>query len=98
MSALLVLLIAAILTGALSFVDSALGSLVPISLNAEKYMTTLLGTDSFEALFGDPDGDPLTLVTSFIKAIAIAVAFKYIYSWFADIVTEVLTGVPYHHM
>lgn len=115
-SALLLLLIVGILDGALVFADQALMALVPISLHAENYMSTLAGTNGFQAVFdiffgfgislivlkllkrgfevyilwtdGDAEGDPLTLATNFIKAIAIAICFPVIYGWFATIVTD----------
>jgi hypothetical protein len=48
---LLVLLIAAILTGCLSYVNNIMSGLVPMTLHAEKYMTTMLGTDAFTEIF-----------------------------------------------
>lgn len=51
MEVLLVLLIAAILTGCLSYVNNIMSGLVPMTLHAEKYMTTMLGTDAFTEIF-----------------------------------------------
>ncbi len=50
-SALLLLLIVAILDGALAFVDNALLSLVPMSLNAEDYLDSLIGISGFGDVF-----------------------------------------------
>lgn len=56
MEVLLVMLIAAILTGCLVYVNSILTGLVPIALYAERYMTTMLGnnglTEVFNIFFG----------------------------------------------
>ena len=45
------LLISAILTGCLGYVNSLLDGLVPIALHAELYMDTLLGTDGISGIF-----------------------------------------------
>lgn len=46
---------------------------------------------------GDPDSDPLHLVTRFIQAIAVTVCFPVLYEWLADIVAglteELLTAI-----
>lgn len=95
---------------------NALLALVPMSLNAENYMGSLVGTSGFGDVFdlffafgvslivlkflkkgfeiyvlwsdGDAEGSPFTLVTNFIKAIAIAITFPTIYGWFAHIVDD----------
>ena len=51
MEVLLVMLIAAILTGCLAYVNNILSGLVPMTLHAEQYMTTMLGTDAFTEIF-----------------------------------------------
>lgn len=51
MEILLVMLIAAILTGCLAYVNNVLLGLVPMTLHAEQYMTTMLGTDAFTEIF-----------------------------------------------
>lgn len=48
---LLVLLIAAILTRCLTYSNSILKGLVPMTLHAEQYMATMLGTDGFTEVF-----------------------------------------------
>lgn len=45
------LLIGAILTGCLSYVNTLLDGLVPIALHSELYMDTLLGTDGISGIF-----------------------------------------------
>lgn len=56
MEYLLVLLIAGILSGCLTYVNSLLNDLVPIALYAERYMDTMLGTngltEAFDIFFG----------------------------------------------
>lgn len=51
LEALLVMLIAGILSGCLAYVNSLLNDLVPIALHAEKYMDTLIGTNGFTEVF-----------------------------------------------
>lgn len=51
MEVLLILLISAILSGCLSYVNSILTGLVPMALNAENYMSTLAGNDGFNQVF-----------------------------------------------
>ncbi len=48
---LLVLLISAVLTGCLAYVNNILSGLVPMTLHAEKYMTTMLGSNGFTEIF-----------------------------------------------
>ncbi len=51
MEYLLVLLIAGILSGCLTYVNSLLNDLVPIALYAERYMDTMLGTNGLTEVF-----------------------------------------------
>jgi len=48
---ILVLLIAAILTGCLTYANSLMKDLIPIALNAERYMDTMLGTNGLTEVF-----------------------------------------------
>lgn len=48
---LLVMLISALLTGCLAYTNNILSGLVPMTLHAEQYMTTMLGTDAFTEVF-----------------------------------------------
>jgi len=48
---LLVLLISAVLTGCLAYVNNILSGLVPMTLHAERYMTTMLGSNGFTEIF-----------------------------------------------
>lgn len=125
MEVILVLLIIALLNGALFFIDGILESIVPIALNAENYMGTLLGSDWFGTVYsiffafgisvivlkflkkgfdtyigwmdGNPDADPLELVTNFLRAIAVAICFPVMYGWMVNIVTtltdQLLTAI-----
>ncbi len=116
MEYILVLLIVALLNGAIAYIDSLLTDIVPLTLYAEKYMTTLSGTNITEELFnilfgfgvslivlkflkkgfetyvtwtdGDPDEEPLSLLTNFFKAMAVAICFPTIYGWLGQIVEE----------
>ena len=51
MEVLLILLISAILTGCLSYVNNILTGLVPMALNAENFMSTLSGNNGFNQVF-----------------------------------------------
>lgn len=51
MEILLVMLISAILTGCLAYVNNILTGLVPIALYSERYMTTMLGNDGIMGVF-----------------------------------------------
>ena len=51
MEVLLILLIAAMLTGCLAYVNNIMSGLVPMTLHAEQYMATMLGTDGFTEVF-----------------------------------------------
>jgi len=65
---LLVLLIAAILTGCLAYVNNILSGLVPMTLYAEQYMTTLLGTNGFTEVFNIFFGFGISLIVlKFLK-------------------------------
>ena len=68
MEVLLVLLIAAILTGCLAYVNNILSGLVPMTLHAEQYMTTLLGTNGFTEVFNIFFGFSISLIVlKFLK-------------------------------
>lgn len=116
MEYILVLLIVALLNGAIAYIDTLLTEIVPLALYAEKYMSTLAGVDLFQSLFnivfgfgvslivlkflkkgfetyvlwsdGDADEEPLSLLTNFFKAMAVAVCFPTLYGWMAAIVEE----------
>jgi hypothetical protein len=111
---LLVLLIVALLNGAIAYINTLLTDIVPITLYAEKYMTTVSGTNIADSLYkilfgfgvslivlkflkkgfetyilwsdGDADEEPLSLLTNFFKALAVAVCFPTLYGWMADII------------
>jgi hypothetical protein len=51
MEVILIALISALLSAALQYVNNVLVTIVPIALNAEQYMTTLLGNTGFQATF-----------------------------------------------
>lgn len=116
MEVLLVLLIVALLNGAIAYIDSLLAGIVPITLYAEKYMTTVTSTNIADTLFnilfgfgvslivlkflkkgfetyvlwsdGDADEEPLSLLTNFFKALAVAISFPTLYQWMAGIVED----------
>jgi hypothetical protein len=116
MEYILILLIVALLNGAIAYIDPLLTNIVPLTLYAEKYMTTLSGVNITEELFnvlfgfgvslivlkflkkgfetyvtwtdGDADEEPLSLLTNFFKAMAVAVCFPTIYGWLGQIVEE----------
>jgi hypothetical protein len=68
LEALLVLLIAAILTGCLAYANNILSGLVPMTLHAEQYMTTLLGTNAFTEVFNIFFGFGISLIViKFLK-------------------------------
>ena len=113
---LLVLLIVALLNGAIAYINDLLTGIVPMTLYAEQYMTTVSGSNIaatfFNILFGfgvslivlkflkkgfetyilwsdgDADEEPLSLLTNFFKALAVAVCFPTLYQWMADIVED----------
>ncbi|RRJ67231.1 hypothetical protein EHV15_33130 [Paenibacillus oralis] len=116
MEKILLLLIVAILNGALIYMDTLLKDIMPISLYAERFMSLSTGVDLAESLYdilfsfgialmilkflkkgfeiyvlwtdGDPDEEPLFLLTNFFRALAVAICFPTIYSWLAQIVGE----------
>ena len=116
MEELLVLLIVAILNGAIAYINSLLTDIVPMALYAEKYMTTISGTNIADSLYqilfgfgvslivlkflkkgfetyvlwsdGDADEEPLSLLTNFFKALAVAVCFPTLYGWMAGIIED----------
>lgn len=51
MEAILVVLISGLLSTALTYIKNILGSIIPIALHAEQYMTTLTGQTGFVATF-----------------------------------------------
>lgn len=68
MEALLVILIAGILSGCLVYVNSLLNGLVPIAFHSEKYMDTLLGTNGFTEIFNIFLGFGISLIVlKFLK-------------------------------
>ncbi|GAB6151557.1 hypothetical protein JCM17380_03070 [Desulfosporosinus burensis] len=116
MEVLLVLLIVALLNGAIAYINDLLTGIVPMTLYAEQYMTTVSGSNIAATLFnilfgfgvslivlkflkkgfetyilwsdGDADEEPLSLLTNFFKALAVAVCFPTLYQWMADIVED----------
>lgn len=123
MEVLLLLLISALLTGALTYANDILTSIVPIALHAERYMASLTGRLWFEDVYGivfsfgtslivlkflkkgfetyvlwtegDPDADPIGLLTGFFKAMVVAVGFPTMYSWLRGLEIVILRiGVP----
>jgi len=113
---LLVMLIVALLNGAVAYINDLLTGIVPMTLYAEQYMTTVSGTNLAATLFnilfgfgvslivlkflkkgfetyilwsdGDADEEPLSLLTNFFKALAVAVCFPTLYQWMAAIVED----------
>ena len=113
---LIMVLIAAILTACLNYVDTLLEGIVPMALHAEDYLDTLLGTNGISGIFdiffalgvslivlkflkkgferyilwteGDADADPLILLTGFFKALAVAISFPTMYSWLAEVISD----------
>lgn len=116
MEVLLVLLIVALLNGAIAYINDLLTGIVPMTLYAEQYMTTVSGFNIADTLFnilfgfgvslivlkflkkgfetyilwsdGDADEEPLSLLTNFFKALAVAICFPTLYQWMADIVED----------
>ncbi|MFU1794196.1 MULTISPECIES: conjugal transfer protein TrbL family protein [Paenibacillaceae] len=116
LEAILVVLIVAILNGALIYIDTLLKDIIPMTLYAERSMTALSGGNIADSLFdilfgfgvsliilkflkkgfeiyvmwsdGDPDEEPLSLLTNFFKAMAVAICFPTIYLWLGQIVEE----------
>jgi hypothetical protein len=113
---LLVLLIVALLNGAIAYINGLLTGIVPMTLYAEQYMTTVSGANIADTLFnilfgfgvsliilkflkkgfetyvlwsdGDADEEPLSLLTNFFKALAVAISFPTLYQWMASIVED----------
>lgn len=68
MEVLLILLISAILTGCLSYVNNILTGLVSMTLNAENYMSTLSGSNGFTEVFNIFFGFGISLIVlKFLK-------------------------------
>lgn len=68
MEYLLVVLIAGILSGCLTYVNSLLNDLVPIALYAERYMDTMLGTNGLTEIFNIFFGFGVSLIVlKFLK-------------------------------
>lgn len=68
MEYILVLLIVALLNGAIAYIDTLLTDIVPLSLYAEKYMTSLAGVDLFQTLFNIVFGFGISLIVlKFLK-------------------------------
>lgn len=62
-------------------------SLIVIKFLKKGFDMYVLWTD------GDADADPLQLVINFIKAMAIALTFSYLYSYFAEIILNITNDV-----
>lgn len=116
MEVLLVLLIVALLNGAIAYINGLLTGIVPITLYAERYMTTVTGSNIADTLFnilfgfgvslivlkflkkgfetyvlwsdGDADEEPISLLTNFFRALAVAISFPTLYQWMASIVED----------
>jgi hypothetical protein len=116
MEFIIVLLIVAILNGAIAMIDGLLEAIVPLTLYAESFISTMSGVNLVEVLFdvlfgfgvsliilkflkkgfetyilwtdGDADEEPISLLTNFFKAMAVAICFPTIYGWLAQIVEE----------
>ena len=59
---ILVLLIVALLNGAIAYIDGLMEGIVPLTLYAEQYMSTLAGVDLFDALFDIVFGFGVSLI------------------------------------
>lgn len=77
-----------------SYISAATATMynVGISLMILKFLKKgfeiyVMGTD------GDPDMDPLQLVTNFIKALVVAIGFKPIYDLFIGILQEIISSI-----
>lgn len=65
---ILVLLIVALLNGAIAYIDTLLTDIVPMALYAEKFMSTLAGVDLFQSLFNIIFGFGVSLIVlKFLK-------------------------------
>lgn len=68
MEYILVLLIVALLNGAIAYIDTLLTEIVPLTLYAEQYMSTLAGVDLFQSLFNILFGFGVSLIVlKFLK-------------------------------
>ncbi|MDL2225561.1 DUF6102 family protein [Eubacteriales bacterium OttesenSCG-928-M02] len=113
MAIIITILISALLSSALPYIDGLLTNIIPTALHAERYLDSLTGTVWFDSVYdiffafgvsvivlrilykgfesyigwtdGDPDADPLQMLTRFIKALAVAICFPQLY--------EILTSV-----
>ncbi len=121
MDVILIALISAILTSALVYLDNILESIIPITLYAEQYMDTILGSSGFESIFnlafnfgislivlkflkkcfdfyvlwldGEPDIEPISLLTNFLRATVVALSSKTLYGWIASSVSDFINDV-----
>ena len=66
MEVILVLLVVAILNGAIAFIDDMLGELIPMSLYADQYMFSASGSDIVGVLFDIVFGLGVSLLLSLI--------------------------------
>ena len=68
MEYILVLLIVALLNGAIAYIDGLMEGIIPLTLYAEQYMSTLAGVDLFQALFDIVFGFGVSLlILKFLK-------------------------------
>jgi len=116
MAAIIVVLIVAIINGALPFVDNMLTGIISTALYAEQFMGNISGASGVTGLFniffgfgislivlkflkkgfetyilwtdGDPDADPILLLTGFFKAMAVATCFPTLYDALAKVVQD----------
>ena len=79
--------LSAYLTTASSTIYNIGISLMILKFLKKGFEIYVMGTD------GDPDMDPLQLVTNFIKAIAVAIGFRPIYDIFIQIVKETVNTI-----
>lgn len=62
-------------------------SLIILKFLKKGFDIYILGSD------GDPDMDPVLLVTNFVRAIAVAIGFKPIYDLFVNVLNEIITDI-----
>ena len=62
MEYILVLLIVALLNGAIAYIDGLMEGIIPLTLYAEQYMSTLAGVDLFQSLFDIVFGFGVSLI------------------------------------
>ena len=68
MEYILVLLIVALLNGAIAYIDGLMEGIIPLTLYAEQYMSTLAGVDLFQSLFDIVLGFGVSLIVlKFLK-------------------------------